>query len=211
MRIPFAIFNLVSLLSMTVLSSSCGIFNAGTVSSKYNEVRATFDGRSYRNRKSLSSVSLSIRGIQHPYKFKNWSGNFRLSPSLHFDRTVLESTETVTLPNGSEYIPPRIKIKRLSTLGNIKYNWHTPIGQFVATAGYGLALFKADDDLGLDTFRTREIAKLDFIYIGFLSRRVFILTGPRFFYDQLSHFSIAFRLGYFWGDPGPEPPKTRPL
>ena len=190
----------MNVLLLTVLFSSCSLLNSGTATIKLSETRATFSGRSYRNREMLSDLSLSVRNIQHPNGFKKWDTNLRFSPSIHFDKTELFTEERLQLPSGEFTDFPDITIERASAFINLKLTAHMPIGQFVATAGKGIAGFRARDGESLNTKRTREITKFEVVYVGFLSRRFFILTGPRYYNDGNEQFVWAFRFGYFWGN-----------
>jgi hypothetical protein len=86
----------------------------------------------------------------------------------------------------------------LAGFGNLKLILHTPIGAFAATGGFGGALSKFDKMNGSDYKRT-EIRKVDFVYYRFLTKRIFLLMGPRYYKEQYEQVTFAFRLGYFWG------------
>ena len=148
----------------------------------------------------LSDISVSVRNIQHPKGFKKWDVNLRFTPSIHFDKTDLFTEERRELSPGVFTDFPDITIERIAAFINLKLTTHTPIGQFVATAGRGIAGFRARDDESLNTKRTRGITKFEIVYVGFLSRRFFVLTGPRYYNDGNEQFVWAFRFGYFWGD-----------
>ena len=181
------------------MGSSCSLLNSGTATIKYSETRATFEGRSYRNKESLGDLSASIKNIQHPTVFGDWDLNLRFSPSIHLDKTELITKERRLLPSGIYTDFPDITIRRLSAFINLKLSGHTPIGQFVATAGRGIAGFHARDGMGLDTRRTRGISKLELVYIAFFAKRFFFLTGPRYYNDGNDQLVWAVRLGIFWG------------
>lgn len=187
-----------------ILLSSCSaakLLNSGTVHLKYAVSRATFNGQLYENKSRLSNVSGSIRNVQHP-NGKKWDINLRIRPSIHFHNTTYQSGGTRISPTTSllETLPD-INIKRLSGIGNIKLTLHTPIGQFGAAGGFGGTLYKLREEGYYETVKTSEIRKLEFAYTGFLSKRIFVILGPRYFNDGNEQYVFALRLGYFWGSP----------
>ena len=182
------------------LVTSCSLLNSGTVSIKYNEVRATIDGRKYENKRNLSSVSLSVRNVQHPSFYGDWNFNIRITPSIHFDRTTFVTDELRTDPDtGEQSRFPDIKTQRFSTLANLKFITHTPIGAFALTGGAGIAGYYVRDGEALNSYRTNAIFKTEIVYVGFITKHLFLLFGPRVYYDKNRHLSIAFRIGYHWG------------
>ncbi|MDD0853423.1 hypothetical protein HBN50_09955 [Halobacteriovorax sp. GB3] len=162
---------------------------------KYTVSRAEIDDVLYENKARLSDVSISVRNIQHPKQHGRWGMNLKLSPSIHLDRHTFSTLST--REDGTRY--PDIKLRRLSVLGNLKLSTHTPIGAFVLTGGFGGAAKKMTSPGVLDTIRTTEVRKIDFAWIGFLSRRFYVLIGPRYYREQFEQYTFAFRLGYFWG------------
>ena len=100
---------------------------------------------------------------------------------------------------GQDVTPGDVKVRRLKTFANLKAYTHTPIGAFVATYGYGRAAFRQTDSDGLDTYRTREIKKIDFSWIGFFSKSYFVMMGPRYYEESYESFVFAFRIGYMFG------------
>lgn len=182
-----------------MLLGSCGLINSGTVQLKYTDTEATFRGVKYENKEKLGEVSLSVRNVQHPGKYGPWNFNIRISPSVHFDRFVYVPQEKVYNDAGQDITPGEVKVRRLKGFGNLKAYLHTPIGAFVATYGYGRAAYRQTDSEGLDTYRTREIKKIDFSWIGFFSRRFFVMMGPRYYEESYDSYVFAFRIGYMFG------------
>ena len=187
------------LAGLTSCSSSDLILNSGTVHVKYTVSKATFNGQLYENKTRLGSVSGSIRNVQHPIG-KKWDASFKILPSIHFSNTTYQSGGT-RYNNQSGVIEalPDINIKRLSTLGSLKLNFHTPIGQFSLTGGFGGTLYKLKEMGTYETVKTSEIRKLGLAYTGFLTKRFFLMIGPRYFNDGNEQYVFAVRLGYFWG------------
>ena len=166
---------------------------------KYTKFRSEIDGVTYENKKNLGDASISVRNVQHPKSFGKWNFNFTLRPSIHLERHTLGTLATRLNTTTNEYETlPDIKMRRLSSFANLKLTLHTPIGAFAATSGFGGAVnqFKMANDT--DT-TTTEIRKLDFVYIAFLSKRFFILMGPRYYKEQYEQVTFALRIGYFWG------------
>lgn len=197
-RWPVLIFSLFPLLYSCGISS---ILNSGTVHIKYTEADAEFHGIEYQNEDKLGDVSVSIRNVQHPETWGNWALNFKISPSLHLDRTHYTTSQTLFSPiAGLTQNYPDIDIHRFIGFLNAKIITHTPIGQFVLTGGFGGTAYRMTDTSGLDTIKTSEIKKLDFVWIGFLSKRIFMLIGPRYYHqsDQNKQYVFALRLGYYW-------------
>lgn len=193
------LIRLLILISFAVFASSCSLLNSGTATIKYSETRATFNKRDYRNKENLGDLSVSVKNLQHPKAHDKYDLNLRFSPSIHLDKTELVTSEKRLLPSGIYTDYPEITIRRLSVFINLKLTGHTPMGQFVATAGQGLAGFHARDGQGLDTRRTRNITKFELVYVGFFSKRFFFLTGPRYYNDGNHQYVWAARLGLFWG------------
>jgi hypothetical protein len=184
---------------LPIILGSCGLINASTVQLKYTDTEATFKGVKYENKEKLGEVSISVRNVQHPAKHGAWNFNIRISPSVHFDRFVYGPIEKTYDDNGNDTTPGDVKVRRLKMFGNLKANFHTPIGAFVATYGYGRAAYRQTDQEGLDTYRTREIKKIDFSWIGFFSRRFFVMMGPRYYEESYESYVFAFRIGYMFG------------
>lgn len=191
------IWNILKFLPFILLFTSCSLLNSGTVHVKYTKFQAKIDGNTYENKKELTDVSVSIRNVQHPKSHGKWALNFRLSPSIHFEKHRLGTLAT-ELVDGEYQQKPDIKVRRLSSFANFKLLLHTPIGSFAATAGFGGALSKFDMSGG-SSHRTTEIRRVDFVYYKFFSRRFFLLMGPRYYKEQYEQVTFAFRLGYFWG------------
>lgn len=178
--------------------SSCAVFNSATMHVKYTDVRADFDGIRYENEEKWGNLSVSVRGVQHPKVYGPWGINLSLSPSLHFDRQSFFTDETFVNVMGESERYPRIKQSRLAALGTLKLSTHTPIGSFTLSGGFGEALTKIRGK-GLDTLRTVQMRKIDFAYSFFLTERVFIMIGPRYYQENHDEFLMALRVGYFWG------------
>ncbi|HAZ14990.1 MAG: hypothetical protein A2X86_17725 [Bdellovibrionales bacterium GWA2_49_15] len=192
---PFAslIFALLALSSI-----SCSLLNSGTATVKYTEADATFNGVRYENAEKLKDVSFTVKTIQHPSRYRLWNLNFRINPSIHLDRTTFITDETFTNQQGEQEVYPTLYMTRLMGFANFKANMHTPIGGFVLAAGFGGSVYRLTDNAGLDTMKTREVRKLDFAYVAFLSRRFFIHIGPRYIREAYEQYIFAIRLGIFW-------------
>ncbi|MGB0455117.1 MAG: hypothetical protein ACPGJV_15515 [Bacteriovoracaceae bacterium] len=161
---------------------------------KYTDTEATFNGVKYENIEKIKEVSVSIKNVQNPAKYGKWNFNIKLRPSIHFDRfTYTPINESDRMDN------PDVKIRRLSVFANLKATAHTPIGAFVLKGGYGRTGHRATDTDGLDTYRTREIRKLDLSWVMFASKHIFFMIGPRYYKEQYESYVFAFRIGYFWG------------
>ena len=179
--------------------SGCSLLNSGSFNLKYTKAKATFEGVTYENKEPLSNVSFSVRNVQHPKKYGKWNLNIRITPSIHYDKTRYGTLAQRTNSEGQTENYPDLLFQRLSIMGNLAGSWHTPIGAFVLKAGFGGAFYNLDDGQGFDTFRTREIRKLDLAWVAFLSKKFFVLMGPRYYVEQFEQYTFAFRIGYFWG------------
>ena len=62
-------------------------------------------------------------------------------------------------------------------------------------------IFRLTDTEGLDTYRTREVKKIDFSWIAFFSNRMFVMMGPRYYEEAYESYVFQFRIGYMFGDP----------
>jgi hypothetical protein len=179
--------------------SGCSLLNSGSFNLKYTKAKATFEGVTYENKEPLSNVSFSVRNVQHPKKYGKWNLNVRITPSIHYDKTRYGTLAQRINSEGQAENYPDLLFQRLSIMGNLAGSWHTPIGAFVLKAGFGGAFYNLDDGQGFDTFRTREIRKLDLAWVTFLSKKFFVLMGPRYYVEQFEQYTFAFRIGYFWG------------
>jgi hypothetical protein len=178
--------------------NSCAItrlLNSGTVNIKYRVSEATFDGVTYEEKERLTDPSFSIRNVQHPKSHGRWNFNVRITPSIHYDDTTYGTL--AKKPTGEAY--PDINLKRFIGFANLKSTFHTPVGAFALSAGFGGTVYKLDDGQGLETIKTREIRRLDLAYYAFFSRKFFLLMGPRYYKAGHETYIFAFRLGYFWG------------
>lgn len=179
--------------------SGCSILNSGTAHVKYSRINAKFDQVSYQNKERLSDISFSVRNVQHPSLFKSWASSLSIDPSIHYDRQLYGTMETFTNAEGEQERYPDIKVRRLSAFANGKWVNHTPIGQFALSAGYGLGLSRMVNKMSLSTIKTQSMLKLDMAYIGFVTDRLFLMFGPRYYIDRREEYIFAFRIGYFWG------------
>lgn len=190
--------NRVLLLALLTCLSSCAVFNSGTVHVKYTDVRADFEGVRYENEEKWGNLSVSIRGVQHPKVYGAWNINLTLSPSIHYDRQTFSTQQTFINELGERQRYPNVQQSRLAALGNLKLSTHTPIGSFTLSGGFGEALTKIRGK-GLDTLRTVQMRKIDFVYSFFVTERIFILMGPRYYQENHDEFLMALRVGYYWG------------
>ncbi len=190
---------LLILLFTLIFFSSCSLLNSGTVHIKYTKFQSQVDDVTYENKNELGDVSVSVRNIQHPKQHGKWDINMSLRPSIHFERHTLGTLSHYIDDDGESVQYPDIKMSRLASFANLKLTFHTPIGAFAATYGFGGALSrfeKPDED---ESHKTTEIRKVDFVYYGYLSKRFFFLMGPRYYKEQYEQVTFAFRIGYFWG------------
>lgn len=194
-----AILKIISFLIFCLSFCSCSLLNSASVNIKYRVARAEIDGVTYENKERISDVSLSIRNIQHPRSHGRWNMNLRLTPSLHYDKTTFGTLATCENSDGDMEPCPDLRLKRLSALGNLKLTTHTPIGAFVLAAGFGGAVKKMTNLWGMDHTTTSEIRKIDFAWVAFISKRFYILMGPRYYKEQFEQYTFAIRLGYMWG------------
>lgn len=184
---------------IVLLGQSCSLLNSGSVNLKYTMAKARFEGITYENKERLSDVSISVRNIQHPEKYGIWNFNVSITPSIHLDRNRYGTLATRLNAKGEVEQYPDLVFQRLSLMGNLAASWHTPFGAFVLKGGFGGAFYNLDDGQGFDTFKTREIRKIDLAWIAFMSKRFFVLMGPRYYVEQFEQYTFAFRIGYFWG------------
>ena len=167
---------------------------------KYRVSRATLNGIKYEEDERLRELSFSIRNVQHPRAWGRWNMNFRITPSLHLDTQTYTTGATFYDPetdSTTNHYP--IKIKRFITLANFKVTTHTPIGAFALSAGFGGTVYSMENGHALDTVKTREIRRLDLAYYAFLSKRFYVLMGPRYYRAGYETYEFAVRLGIFWG------------
>ena len=191
------------ILPIIILLNSCAftsLLNSGTLNLKYRSVRASFNDELYEISDRVTNPSFSVRNVQHPKSWGRWNLNVRLTPSIHYDDVTYESGGTYfnTTTNQIERLN-NINVRRLITLGNLKATFHTPIGAFSVAGGFGGTVYRLNDGAGLSTYKTREIRRLDFVWYGFLSKRLFVLMGPRYYKTDYETYEFAFRIGYFWG------------
>ncbi|MCO4795123.1 MAG: hypothetical protein KC493_15505 [Bacteriovoracaceae bacterium] len=161
--------------------------------------KAKFEGVTYENKERLSDVSFSVRNVQHPKKYGLWNFNVGITPSIHYDKIRYGTLALRTNNSGVIEKYPDLMFQRLSLLANLAASWHTPMGAFVLKTGFGGAFYNLNDGQGFDTFKTREIRKVDLAWVAFMSKRFFVLMGPRYYVEQFEQFTFAFRIGYFWG------------
>ncbi|MBI2521084.1 MAG: hypothetical protein HYV97_11720 [Bdellovibrio sp.] len=183
---------------LILLNVACSLMNSGTANLKYTDTEAKFNGVRYENEEKLKDVSFSVKSIQHPRRYRLWDINFRISPSVHLDNTTFVTNETFTNSEGEQEVYPKLHMTRFMGFGNFKINIHSPVGGFVLAAGFGGSIYKLTDNAGLDTTKTREVRKLDFAYVAFLSRRIFVYIGPRYILDAYEQYIFAVRLGVYW-------------
>jgi hypothetical protein len=176
------------------------LLNSGTLSIKYRVSEATLNEVKYEEKKRLSNLSFSIRNIQHPKKYGRWNANFKITPSLHYDDTEYQTGKTeFNAATGTHDLLPNINIKRGISMANAKLTAHTPLGAFALSGGFGGTIYRMTDRAGLDTVKTREIRRIDLVWSAFLTKRIFVLAGPRYYKAGYESYVFAFRLGYFWG------------
>lgn len=186
-------------LIFALLSGACSLINSGNVNIKYTTSNVKFQGIKYENKNNIKDVSISLKNVQHPQRWGKWNFNMRILPSIHYDSTDFTTAQTYADAEGNQVSYPEIQYKRLMTFANLGFNFHTPIGGFILSGGYGIAAYHKTDNAGLDTYRTRDIRKADLAYIGFLSKRIFVYVGPRYLKESYEEFIFAFRLGWYWG------------
>lgn len=190
------------LILLTILSSCAvaNLLNSGTVNIKFRNAEATFEEERYEIEEHVTNPSFSVRNVQHPRAWGNWNFNLRITPSFHYDDNTYQTGATFLNPEtGQEQRRPNINVRRGIALANLKATVHTPIGAFALSGGFGGTVYRLNDGAGLDTYRTREIRRLDLAWYGFFSKRFFVLMGPRYYKTDYETYEFAFRIGYFWG------------
>jgi hypothetical protein len=187
-------------ISATCSCSLLSLLNSGTIHVKYQVSKAKLNDVDYEEVSRLTNPSFSIRNIQHPKAYGRWNFNFRVTPSVHYDDTDYETGASeysfLTMRNEKR---PNINIKRGISMANAKFTTHTPIGAFALTGGFGGTVYKMSDGGALDTIKTREIKRIDLAWSAFLSKRFYVLAGPRYYKAGYESYIFAFRIGYFWG------------
>lgn len=186
-----------------ILCSGCAVtklLNSGSVNVKYTVSKAKFEGVLYEEKERLNNVSFSVRNLQHPRAYGKWNFNLKISPSIHLDRTTYQTGQYFTNPDTGNYEQmPNIKVQRLLSFANVKSTAHTPIGAFALSLGIGGNLSQLEKSTGQSTTRTGEARRIDFVFYRFLSKRFFVLLGPRYYKTDYESYVFAFRIGYFWG------------
>lgn len=191
------VFRVLTFSLFTFLISSCSVFNSGSVNLKYNTFRTTVDGVTYANKRRVSDVSFSVRNVQHPKRHGRWGLNLKPSPSIHYERHTIGTLATARNEDGELEQLPDLDVRRLSLLGSLKLTLHTPIGAFAASAGYGRALSKLKSSQ-MNEYEHQEIRKFDFVWYKFISKRFFVLFGPRYYKSDYDQVTVALRLGFYW-------------
>jgi hypothetical protein len=193
----------LSLFFLLFFTSSCAVtslLNSGTVNIKYRASEATIHGVHYEEDKRVRNPSFSIRNVQHPKAWGRWNMNVKLTPSIHFDnQTYVTGASFYSETDQAVLNYPAVNIRRFILLGNLKLTTHTPIGAFALSGGFGGTVYHMDNDLWINTTKTREIRRIDLTWYGFLSKHFFLLMGPRYYRAGYETFEFAFRIGYFWG------------
>jgi len=195
------IFNTLLILTIPGLYSCAltRIFNSGSFNIKYTKSTAKIEGELYENTDRLGNVSFSVRQLQHPKRYGKWNFNISISPSIHLDDLDYQTGATYINGQGNLTTRPVVNYLRLSGLANLKMTTHTPIGAFALSLGFGGNVSRIKNHADIDTIQTREIRRIDLAWYAFLSKRFFILTGPRYYLDNSEQFVWAIRLGAFWG------------
>ena len=196
------IYSLITLLVLITFFNSCALtslLNSGTANIKYRASEAHIHGVAYEEDERVRSPSFSIRNVQHPKAWGKWNLNFKITPSLHLDNQTYVTGATYVDDSGLTQPYPSLNIKRFITLANMKITTHTPIGAFALSGGFGGTVYKMDNGLWLNTVKTREIRRIDLSWYGFISKRFFVLMGPRYYRAGYETYEFAFRIGYFWG------------
>lgn len=191
---------------MSLVFSSCAVtslLNSGTVNIKYRNTEATINDVRYEIDEHVTNPSFSIRNVQHPKAYGDWNFNVRVTPSLHIDENTFQTGATQLNSEGEQVRLPTVRVRRGIMLANLKSTLHTPMGAFALAAGFGGTVYKLDDGQGLNTVKTREVRRVDLAWYGFLTRRLFILMGPRYYKAGYETYEFAFRIGYYWGDFSP--------
>lgn len=193
----------LSLILLVILLNSCAVtrlLNSGTVNMKYRVSEATFYGVKYEEKERLTDPSISIRNVQHPKSHGRWNFNVKITPSIHYDDTTYGTLHKEYNNNtGQVEALPDVNLKRLIGFANLKSTFHTPVGAFAFSAGFGGTVYKLDDGMGLETVKTREMRRLDLAWYAFFSKRFFILMGPRYYNGGHEQYIFALRIGLFWG------------
>ncbi len=196
------IYTLLPLFTLSTLNSCAiaSLLNSGTVNIKYRASEAKIHNISYEEDERVRSPSFSIRNVQHPKIYGKWNINIKLTPSLHIDNQTYK-TGALYYDNSEEafVLYPNVNIKRFIMLGNLKLTTHTPIGAFALSGGFGGTIYHMNNDKWLRTTKTREIRRIDLTWYAFLSKRFFVLMGPRYYKAGYETYEFAFRIGYFWG------------
>lgn len=179
---------------------SCSLLNSGTTHIKYTRSNAKLqEDIEYTNKEKFGDISFSIRNVQHPRRYGRWNLNLGLTPSIHYDKERYQARFSPSLSDSELRDLPEIQIRRLLTFANIKLTAHTPMGAFVLTGGWGLGLSERRDDGEYVHMNTREIGRIDFVWVGFFADRFYLMAGPRYYKEDYEQLVFAFRLGYFWG------------
>lgn len=190
---------IVFVIAFFVSCSQVKKINSGTMQVKHNSSTGSFGGNLYENKRTWRDISASIRKIHHYTQRKDWDLRFKISPSLHLDSMRFQTQATRQLPNGQRATLPELDYTRLAMLGNFKLYTDTPFGQLSYTLGMGPGVYHLTDGEALDTVRLRSVIKMDLAYSFFVTKRIFVLVGPRIYFEEgVEIIQQAFRIGYFW-------------
>lgn len=180
----------------------CALFNSGTTHLKYTASDTKFGEVHYENKEKIGDISFSIRNIEHPERYGRWNSTLRLRPSIHLDKENYrpKKNQRDKIENFDEL--PDIRIRRFLAFGDLRGSLHTPAGAFVLSLGVGGVLSERRDNGDLNYLKTQKATKIDLAWIAFITRRLFFMTGPRYYNEEYEQFIWSVRLGLFWGVPG---------
>lgn len=191
------------LLTLTLggLLSSCSLINSLNVSTRYTTPIENFHGHDYETKNIPGSLSLTVKGVDHPSFYGQWDHSFKFKPSVHYERLKLESDDERTNPQtGKREKVPSIRLKRGSAFANGELTGHTPIGAFSFIVGYGTTIYRATNGQEIDILQTSDIFKYELSYVAFFAKRWYFNFAARIFQTEYTTASAAIKIGYYFSE-----------
>jgi hypothetical protein len=188
-------------LFLFLLFSSCGLVNTANVSLRSAQTADPVQGRQYQAKNIPSTMAITVKGVEHPNRYKKWDLGWRWRPSIHLEKAKLVTNEQRrNLDSGAWESYPPLRLRNFMTYANLELATYTPIGSFVLSLGHGVKHQQLIDGQTINQRITVNGSKWELAHLLFFRPRWYSHFSYRLLtaHSTTDTRSVALKIGYYF-------------